>query len=114
MRHNDRFDSASSKFDGRPTQESFVVEMHTLVSGFERAIEGFGPLNESQEMAGFRRELHAICSNIRDSLTRLSDGTLKLERVATKYGQYVSYSNDAKPVEEEVRVGLNPALWPKA
>ncbi len=114
MRHNDGFDSATSTLDGRPTQESFVAEMHRLLSTFERGIDGSGALIESQGVAGYRRELHASCSNIRDGLNRLSTETLKLECAASKHAQRAIRSNGKKPIEEKVRVGLNPVLWPKA
>ena len=113
MRHNDGFDSATSTLDGRPTQESIVAEMHTLLSAFERGIDGSGALIESQGVAGYRRELHAGCSNIRGGLNLLSAETFKLERAASKHTQRASRANGTKPSEDKVRGGLNPALWPK-
>ena len=104
MRNEDSFDSVKLTLNGKHTQESFVVQMHTLLSAFERGIDGSGPLIESQEVAGFRRELHASCSNIRDDLNRLSDGTLKLERAATKHAQRSHRSNRAN--RSKKRCGL--------
>ena len=114
MQHNDSFSSTNSTLDGRLTQESVVSQMHILLSAFERDIDGAGPLIESQEIAGLRRELHASCSEMRDGLTRLSDRTLKLERAATKHEKRSARSISMAPAKEKVRVGLNLSLWPKA
>ncbi len=88
--------------------------MRTLLSAFERGIEGSGPLMECPEVAELRRELHSRCVNIRDALNGLSDRTLRLERAGKKYMERASRSNRATADDDKVLTSLDPQLWPKA
>ncbi len=114
MQHNERFDNGDSTSIGSPTQDSGVAQMRTLLSAFERGIEGSGPLIEGQEVAELRRELHYTCVNIRDALDGLSDRMLRLERAEEKFLQRASRSKRATAGYEKVLTGLKPQHWPRA
>ena len=114
MRHNEGFDTGGSTLTGNRTQESGVAQMRTLLSAFERGIEGPGPLMECPEVAELRRELHSTCVNIRDALNRLSDRTLRLERATKKCMERASRLNCGMADDDKVLTGLEPQLWHRA
>lgn len=89
--------------------------MRRLLSEFEREIDGAGPLIEAKEVSDLRRELHAGCVLIRESLGSLSDRTLKLQRVSQRHEQRAPRTVEGPLTDEEkVRAGLRPELWPRA
>ena len=114
MRHNAGFDTGGSTLSGNLTQESGVAQMRTLLSAFERGIEGPGPLMECPEVAELRRELHSTCVNIRGALNGLSDRTLRLERATDKYMERASRSTRVTADDEKVLTGLKPNRWQRA
>ena len=114
MRHNDGLYTGDSTLNGNLTQEFGVARMRTLLSAFERGIEGPGPLMECPEVAELRRELHSRCVNIRDALNGLSDRTLRLERATEKYMERASRLNRGMADDDKVLTGLEPQLWQRA
>jgi len=114
MQHNEAFDNPDSTPNGNAAQELGVAQMRTLLSAFERDIEGSGPLMECSEVAELRRELHSRCVNIRDALNGLSDQTFRLERAANKFMRRPSRSTRATADDEKVQTGLKPDLWQRA
>ena len=114
MRHNEGFDTGGSTLSGSLTQESGVAQMRTLLSAFERGIEGPGALMECPEVAELRRELHSTCVNIRGALNGLSDRTLRLERATEKYMERARRLNRGMADDDKVLTGLEPQLWQRA
>lgn len=120
MRHKDKFDNGISAMvvpglaPAAQQQEALVVQMQTLLSEFERNIEGSGPLAESRVLGELRRELHGVCRQMREGFSRLSGQTIQLEKAAVLHQRRAVVPTQLASGQEKAHLSLRPDFWQKA
>ncbi len=120
MRHSDDFDNGISAMvvpglaPAAQQQEALVVQMQTLLSEFERNIEGSGPLAESRVVGELRREMHGVCRQMREGFARLSGRTIQLDKAVVLHERRSSSPEEPATSPEKAHLSLRPEFWQKA
>ena len=118
MRHNDPDHGATAMVvpgvaPAAQQQAALVVQMQTLLSEFERNIEGSGPLLESNVVGEHRREMHDVCQQMREGFGHLSELTIRLDKAVLQHQRRSSSPAEPIAVQEHARFGLRPDFWQK-